>query len=53
MTSSIFSREAHERGIRVITELVINHTSDQHPVVSTRAGRQTRQQRAQFLRLER
>ena len=23
--------EAHERGIRVITELVINHTSDQHP----------------------
>ncbi len=24
-------REAHERGIRVITELVINHTSDQHP----------------------
>ena len=26
-----FVREAHERGIRVITELVINHTSDQHP----------------------
>ena len=23
--------EAHERGIRVITELVVNHTSDQHP----------------------
>jgi maltose alpha-D-glucosyltransferase/alpha-amylase len=23
--------EAHERGIRVVTELVINHTSDQHP----------------------
>ncbi|HWV57326.1 MAG TPA: maltose alpha-D-glucosyltransferase [Longimicrobiales bacterium] len=26
-----FLREAHARGIRVITELVINHTSDQHP----------------------
>src|SRR5665213_3187551 len=24
-------REAHERDIRIITELVINHTSDQHP----------------------
>ena len=26
-----FISEAHERGLRVITELVINHTSDQHP----------------------
>ncbi|MCL2452296.1 MAG: maltose alpha-D-glucosyltransferase [Alphaproteobacteria bacterium] len=26
-----FLREAHERGLRIITELVINHTSDQHP----------------------
>jgi maltose alpha-D-glucosyltransferase/alpha-amylase len=26
-----FLNEAHDRGIRVITELVINHTSDQHP----------------------
>jgi maltose alpha-D-glucosyltransferase/alpha-amylase len=27
----LFLRAAHERGMRVITELVINHTSDQHP----------------------
>ncbi|GAC1474979.1 MAG: maltose alpha-D-glucosyltransferase [Isosphaeraceae bacterium] len=26
-----FVREAHERGIRVVIELVINHTSDPHP----------------------
>ena len=26
-----FVTAAHERGLRVITELVINHTSDQHP----------------------
>jgi maltose alpha-D-glucosyltransferase / alpha-amylase len=27
----MFLREAHRRGIRVITELALNHTSDQHP----------------------
>jgi maltose alpha-D-glucosyltransferase/alpha-amylase len=26
-----FVKEVHNRGLRVITELVINHTSDQHP----------------------
>src|SRR5256884_6142081 len=26
-----FAREAHRRGLRIITELIVNHTSDQHP----------------------
>jgi maltose alpha-D-glucosyltransferase/alpha-amylase len=26
----VFLREAHERGLKVVTELVLNHTSDQH-----------------------
>ena len=26
-----FIREAHNRGLRVVTEMVCNHTSDQHP----------------------
>lgn len=27
----VFVREAHRRRLRIITELVVNHTSDQHP----------------------
>jgi len=27
----VFLEEAHSRGLRVITEVVVNHTSDQHP----------------------
>src|SRR5690349_9104837 len=27
----LFVKEAHKRDIRVVTELVVNHTSDQHP----------------------
>ncbi len=36
----VFLAEAHQRGLRVITELVINHTSDQH--VWFRRARQAR-----------
>jgi maltose alpha-D-glucosyltransferase/alpha-amylase len=35
-----FLRAAHERNIRVLTELVLNHTSDQHPwFVESRSSR--------------
>src|SRR5512140_2725806 len=30
-----FMREAHRRGLRVVTELAISHTSDQHPWFET------------------
>ena len=46
-------RETHKRGMRIIIELVINHTSDQHPWFQRARARQARLGRAQFLRLER
>src|ERR1017187_4274466 len=47
----VFLREAHHRGLRVITELVLNHTSDQHQWFQ-RAPRPARQPVAQVLHLE-
>ena len=36
----VFLRSAHQRGMRVLTELVLNHTSDQHPwFVEARSSR--------------
>ncbi|WP_153393135.1 alpha-amylase family protein [Ornithinicoccus halotolerans] len=36
-------RTAHDRGMRVITDLIINHTSDQHPwFVNARSGKDAR-----------
>ena len=46
-----FIEEAHRRGIRVITELVINHTSDQHPWFQRARQRQAGLGRARLLRL--
>ena len=37
-TSSNSPMAAKQRGIRVIIDLVVNHTSDQHPLVSARRG---------------
>ena len=49
-----FVTAAHERGLRVITELVINHTSDQHPLVSgARVTRPAGSARARLVRVER
>jgi maltose alpha-D-glucosyltransferase/alpha-amylase len=43
-----FVNEAHDRGIRVITELVINHTSDQHPWFQTARKAPARSSRRNF-----
>ena len=48
-----FVAEAHRRGLRVITELVINHTSDQHPWFQRARRSPPGSQLPRFLRLER
>ncbi len=48
-----FVRAAHQRGIRVITELVVNHTSDQHPWFQRARHAKPGSHCAQFLCLER
>ena len=48
-----FLREAKYRGLRVITELVINHTSDQHPWFQRARRAAPGSRYRQFLRLER
>ena len=44
-----FIDAAHVRGMKIITELVINHTSDQHPWFKRAPGSQARQCRAKLL----
>ncbi len=44
-----FVREAHRRGLRVITELVVNHTSDQHPWFSESRSSRTNAKRDWFV----
>ena len=52
-TCERFIDEAHARGIRVITELVINHTSDQHPWFQRARRAKPGSTDAQLLRLVR
>ncbi len=48
-----FIREAHRRDIRVITELIINHTSDQHPWFQRARRAKPGSKLRDFYRLER
>ncbi len=47
-----FIREAHSRDLKVITELVLNHTSSQHKWFRKATGSLAAQQHAEFLCLE-
>ena len=49
----IFVREAHRRDLKIVTELVLNHTSDLSRMVSTCAAFTRRQYISRFLCLER
>ncbi len=48
-----FLRAAHDRGLKVIVELVMNHTSDQHPWFQRARKAPARQPLPRLLRLER
>ena len=48
-----FLDEAHRRELRVITEVVLNHTSDQHPWFQRGPQRAARQPLPQLVRVER
>ena len=46
-------KEAHARGLRVFTELVVNHTSDQHPWFQAARRAPAGSNEARLLRVER
>ncbi len=48
-----FVREAHRRDLRVITELIVNHTSDQHPWFQAARRAPKGSRKRELLRVER